>query len=231
MSSLAAGKSLGFYPPFFLCTVKSKMNTDTVILANGLFPTHAIPLQAMRNAVRIVCCDGAANNLVDHPEFFPAAIIGDGDSLSAVAREKWATRCVSSGCQETNDLQKAFRYCLQQGWTDLVILGATGKREDHTLGNLSLLADFSHEANVCMITDDGLITPVSVATTLSVTSGQPLSFIACDPMTRLTVEGVQYPVEELLLSRWATATLNRATGDSIRVVPSGGTVLVFQAFT
>ena len=41
--------------------------------------------------------------------------------------------------QETNDLNKAFRYCLANGWTDIVILGATGKREDHTLGNIGLL--------------------------------------------------------------------------------------------
>lgn len=230
MSSLAAGKSLGFYPPFFLCTVEA-MNTSTILLANGLFPTHEKPLELLRHARRIVCCDGAANHLAEETELFPVVIVGDGDSLSERARERWAVRCVIRGSQETNDLEKAFRYCLQQGWNDLVILGATGKREDHTLGNLSLLADFSHEANVSMVTDDCLITPVSVATTLAVTPGQPLSFIACDPRTLLTVEGVEYQVQKLVLTRWATATLNRATGDSIRVTPSGGTVLVFQAFT
>jgi len=46
----------------------------------------------------------------------------------------------------------------------------------------------------------------------------------------LTVEGVHYPVRDLALTRWATATLNVATGTFIRVVPSKGTVLVFQAF-
>ena len=30
-----------------------------------------------------------------------------------------------------------FRFCLQQAWRKLVILGATGLREDHTLGNLA----------------------------------------------------------------------------------------------
>ena len=231
MSSLAAGKSLGFYPPFFLCTVKA-MNLHTVLLANGLFPTHAKPLALLRNASRIVCCDGAANTLLtQEPALSPIAIVGDGDSLSACAREKWSARCVRYDCQETNDLEKAFRYCLQQGWTDLMILGATGKREDHTLGNLALLAAFSHEAKVCMVTDDCLITPVARETTLTCAPQQPVSFIACDPRVQLTVEGVHYPVRELVLSQWSTATLNRATGDSIRVMPSGGTVLVFQAIT
>jgi len=206
------------------------MNTTTIILANGLFPTHAIPLRAMHEATRIVCCDGAANRLVDYSEFSPVAIVGDGDSLSEGARERWPAICVTSTCQETNDLEKAFRYCIEKGWKDLVILGATGKREDHTLGNLSLLADFSREAKVSMLTDECLITPVSKEVTLPSTPQQPVSFIACDPQLRLTVEGVHYPVRDLELTRWATATLNIATGTFIRVVPSGGTILVFQSF-
>jgi thiamine pyrophosphokinase len=206
------------------------MNTTTIILANGLFPTHAIPLRALREASRIVCCDGAANRLVDDFTFSPVAIVGDGDSLSDDARTRWSDICVTSTCQETNDLQKAFRYCVEKGWTELVILGATGKREDHTLGNISLLADFSREATVSMVTDACLVTPVSTEATLPSAPQHPVSFIACDPQVRLTVEGVHYPVRDLALTRWATATLNVATGAFIRVIPSGGTVLVFQAF-
>jgi len=229
MSSLAADKSLGFYPPFFLCTVKA-MNATTVIIANGLFPSHPAPLEALRNATRIVCCDGAANALVDSSEFSPVAVVGDGDSLSDAAYKKFAGCLVTSACQETNDLTKAFRFCIEQGWSDIVIVGATGKREDHTLGNLSLLADFSREASVSMMTDTCLITPVSSPVTLPATPGQPISFIACDSGVRLTVDCVRYPVQDLALSHWSTATLNAATGEQIRVHPVNGVVLVMQAY-
>lgn len=207
------------------------MNTLTVILANGLFPTHPAPLKALKHAINLVCCDGAANALVDHAEFTPAAVVGDGDSLSEAARTKFSHCLVTSACQETNDLTKAFRFCMEQGWKDIVILGGTGKREDHTLGNLSLLADFSREAHVCMITDTCLITPVSKAVIMPVVPGQPVSFIACDPGVRLTVEGVRYPVQNLALTRWHTATLNTATGDLLRVHPVNGVVLVIQAYS
>lgn len=206
------------------------MNTLTVILANGVFPTHPAPLKALKSARNLVCCDGAANALVERTEFSPVAVIGDGDSLSEAARNKFAHCLVTKTCQETNDLTKAFRYCLEQGWKEIVILGAAGKREDHTLGNLSLLADFSREAHVCMITDTCLITPVSKAVIMPVVPGQPVSFIACDPDVRLSVEGVRYPVQNLKLTRWSTATLNVATGDAIRVHPVNGVVLVMQAY-
>lgn len=206
------------------------MNDKTVILANGLFPSHPVPLEALRHALRIVCCDGAANALVDRNEFLPVAVVGDGDSLSESARKKFSGCLVTSACQETNDLTKAFRFCMEQGWNDIVILGAAGKREDHTLGNLSLLADFSREANVRMMTDTCIITPVSEATTLSSHEGQPVSFIACASGVRLTVDGVRYPVQNLELSRWATATLNVATGEQIRVQAVNDVVLVMQAY-
>ena len=206
------------------------MNTLTVILANGMFPTHPAPLKALKSANNLVCCDGAANTLVDCDEFSPVAVVGDGDSLSEAARNKFAHCLVTRSCQETNDLTKAFRYCLEQGWKEIVIVGATGKREDHTLGNLSLLADFSREASVRMMTDMCIITPVSKATALSSCEGQPVSFIACDSGVRLSVEGVKYPVQNLALKSWSTATLNVATGDAIRVHPVNGVVLVFQAY-
>lgn len=33
---------------------------DTVILANGDYPQHNVPKSILRNAPRVVCCDGAA---------------------------------------------------------------------------------------------------------------------------------------------------------------------------
>ncbi len=41
----------------------------------------------------------------------------------------------------------------------MVIVGATGKREDHTLGNISLLAEYITRTNVIMVTDTGLLLP------------------------------------------------------------------------
>ena len=38
--------------------------------------------------------------------------------------------------QETNDLDKAIRLCRERGWGDLVVVGATGLREDHAIGNV-----------------------------------------------------------------------------------------------
>ena len=61
-------------------------NIDAVILANGDYPLHQLPLQILHNAKYIVCCDGGADAYIEKG-FVPDAIIGDGDSISSENRE------------------------------------------------------------------------------------------------------------------------------------------------
>jgi thiamine pyrophosphokinase len=201
----------------------------TVLLANGAFPTHPTPLAALSAARQIVCCDGAADRLAA-AGFAPTWIVGDLDSLSDAARERYAGRLVQVSEQETNDLAKAFRFCCAHGWADLVILGATGLREDHALGNLALLADFALQASALLLTDTGWFTPLLTAARLPSFAGQQVSLIALDPRTSATAQGLKYPVDGLRLDRWWTATLNEASDDHFSVSFEGGPLLVFQTY-
>ena len=118
------------------------MTTEAVILGNGDYPSHPYPLNVLRQAPYVVCCDGAADEYIRHG-FLPDAIIGDGDSLSSENREKLATIFHQIKDQETNDQTKAVRFLKAQGKRQIAIIGGTGKREDHTLGNISLLMDYT----------------------------------------------------------------------------------------
>ena len=205
------------------------LSAGTVILANGAFPTHAVPLAALRAAERVVCCDGAADKLAA-VGLEPAWVVGDLDSASESLRARCRDKVVCVREQETNDLAKAFRFCVSQGWTDLVIVGATGLREDHTLGNLSLLADFVQEASVLLLTDTGWFTPLLASGSLPATKGQQVSIFSIDPSTAVSAEGLKYPLDGLRLSRWWQAALNEASGDAISLRFKGGPLLVYQTY-
>ena len=133
-------------------------NKKTIILADGSFPVHDIPLQYLREAERIICCDGSSDQLIK-AGFVPEAIVGDLDSVSPEIKEKFSGKLFPDPDQETNDLTKAVRWCTERNYKDLVILGATGKREDHTIGNISLLIEYAREAEVMMVTDTGILRP------------------------------------------------------------------------
>ena len=83
---------------------------STVILANGRFPTHPVPLSILKNATRLICCDGAANNM-EAMGLTPTAIVGDLDSLSEDLKGKYSDRLFQDTDTETNDLTKAVKWC------------------------------------------------------------------------------------------------------------------------
>ena len=62
---------------------------DAVILADGEFPTADIPLQILREAKFLCCCDGAAAKAIAQG-FMPDAIVGDGDSLEHEFKTRYA---------------------------------------------------------------------------------------------------------------------------------------------
>ena len=207
----------------------SERFAKTVILANGGFPTHEVSLTVLRTADRIVCCDGAADKLAALG-VTPTWVVGDLDSLSDASRARFHDRLAHVPEQETNDLAKAFRFCLAHGWRSVVVLGATGLREDHTLANLSLLVDFAQTASVVALTDTGVFTPLLSSARLHANAGQQVSLFSFDSETAVFAEGLKYPVKGLRVKRWWQTALNEATGDAVLLTFEGGPLLVFQTY-
>ena len=207
----------------------TKMKFDTAILANGVFPTHDIPLSYIRNADRIICCDGSAQNLVNFGRE-PFAIVGDIDSLSAELADKYADRVFRSDEQETNDLTKTVNWCVSRGFNDIVITGATGKREDHTLGNISLLAEYCQYANVIMATDTGIFKVYYNSAEIETFKGQQVSIFSIDGNTDITSEGLKYKLDKIKLTNWWMGTLNETLSDKFFINFKQGRVLVFLKY-
>ena len=205
------------------------MNFKTVIVADGTFPTHEIPQKYIRDAKRIICCDGSTQNLIDFG-LEPTAIVGDMDSLSEELAIRFVDRLFADKSQETNDLTKSVRWCITRGYKDIVIVGATGKREDHTIGNISLLAEYEIDANVIMVTDTGVISYLSSSSEIASFPGQQVSIFSLDPETEITSHGLKYPLKRSKLNNWWMATLNEAKGDSFKLEFNIGKVIVYLKF-
>ena len=205
------------------------MHSDTVILANGEFPQHKIPLDYLRRAARIICCDGAAETLINCG-LEPFAIVGDCDSLKPQIIEKYNDRIFRDDGQETNDLTKSVTWCSERGYSNIIILGATGKREDHTLGNISLLVEYARIVNVKMVTDTGIFYPLLKSDQIKSFKGQQISIFSTNPETAITSSGLLYPLKNKKLKNWWEATLNEALGDYVKLDFMSGQIIVFLKF-
>ena len=209
--------------------MKNHQIYKTVIVADGAFPTHNIPIAYLKNANRIICCDGSAEKLVK-AGYVPDAIVGDMDSLSEDMAESFSDRLFTEINQDTNDLTKAVLWCNERGYTDLVIIGATGKREDHTIANISLLAEYAENNNVIIVTDTGIFTPMLESHETSSFPGQQISIFSIDNETEITSTGLRYPLVKKRLSNWWSATLNEAVGKNFTLEFSKGKVIVYLQF-
>lgn len=197
----------------------------TVILAAGTFPKTSHALAHLAQADFIACCDGATHACLA-AGYEPQLIVGDGDSLGEEQKARFADRFVHTLDQEHNDLTKTFRHCLALGHRDITILGATGKREDHAMGNIALLMDYALELpTVTMVSDYGTFYPATDLLRLHVRVGQEVSIFNFGA-TYFSGVGLEYPLYDF--DRLWQGTLNKALRPDI-AIHAHGRFLVYVA--
>lgn len=197
----------------------------TVLIAAGEFPQTPFALQHLEQADFIACCDGATAQCLT-AGYEPHLIAGDGDSIAPELREKYADCFVHTPDQAHNDLTKTFRLCLQRGHRDITILGATGHREDHAMGNISLLMDYALDLpNIKMVSDYGTFYPATDLLRLQVRVGQEVSIFNFGA-TYFSAVGLQYPLYDF--DKLWQGTLNKALRSDIEI-HARGRFLVYVA--
>lgn len=201
---------------------------DAIILANGSFPTHTIPLSILRNANELICCDGAINKLSEH-NIMPQAIVGDCDSMSDQNKLKFKQIIHHVDEQETNDLTKSVHFCLKKSLNKIIILGATGCREDHTIANISLLAEYINlVSEICMITDYGIFNAIDKKSRFETFEGQQVSLFSLEP-SPITTYNLKYKIENRVFTNWWQASLNESLSSIFEVETSTKTI-IFRSF-
>lgn len=190
---------------------------ECIVVANGLFPSRPEILKILQQAEFVIACDGAVTNLETWR--LPDVVVGDLDSVSDETRQRYASRIFHISEQETNDLTKAVRYAGKKGYKEVLIIGATGLREDHTLGNISLLSEYAAWfERVELLSDFGCFTPLTQTTILESYPGQQISLFSLYPHVAISVQGLRYPIENRRIYSWWEATLNEAVGNEFTVI-------------
>ncbi len=207
-----------------------------VILAAGDFPTHPVPLQALREADFVVCCDSAYGTVKDgRLGIGDYVVVGDGDSLSEADKAALGNRWIEVGEQDYNDLHKAMEYATSKFSilnSQFSIVGATGRREDHTIGNISYLITFADEhpgADIEMLTDYGRFVATTGRRTFASFPRQQVSIFTMTPDIPINAIGLKWPLDGFHARLWWQATLNEALGDNF-TLDSEGRIIVFQTY-
>lgn len=206
------------------------MHRTIVIICDGRFPVKEYPRYLIRTADFIICCDGALKKFIRNStaifgeERLPDLVIGDMDTLSASLQKKYSDIIIKVNEQEHNDQTKAVRWALENlaGIESIFIMGATGGRADHTIGNISLLMEYTrmfelNDINLEMVTDEGTIFPINDTIEFECGEGREVSIFTPDNSLKIKAEGLMYPTENVVFDNWWKATLNKSVQDKVRL--------------
>lgn len=204
---------------------------EAIVLANGEFPKSEAVLKYIERWASgwgyfLACCDGAVNKLLRYTDKLPDLVVGDLDSIEPRTKDRLGHRLVHISEQDTNDLSKTITHLSQElGYKRIIILGATGGREDHTLGNLALLPCYAGLVDeLVLLTDTGYFRLIKAASSIEVGIGTQVSVFSFDGKP-LTLRGVHWPLEGYSLPQLWSGTLNRADEATISLIPSSPTLL------
>lgn len=206
------------------------MCCETVIVGNGEFPSCEKALEALRRAHCIICCDGAVDKLTANG-FTPNMVVGDCDSMSESDLVRWQSILFIDKSQEYNDLQKALKYCLNHDIRRATLVGCDGLRDDHFIANISIMATYSSQIQLDMITQHGCFQIIEKTTTFASTPGQQISIFTTDKTLPLTFHNLKYPVNERYFQHLWEGSLNEALNENFTIqLHKKGIVIVYFSY-
>lgn len=196
------------------------MKTKALILANGQPPSKRLLLRLLKQSAVFVCADGGANTAA-RLGLKPDLIIGDLDSIASATLRKFRNiRARRIADQNSTDLEKALSWVTGKGHKDIVVAGATGRRLDHSLGNLSALVKFSRKARIRFVDDASELCFIGSECEFEAPTGTLVSLIPLSLCEGIVTHGLKWELknESLRLGfRESTSNMVKLSPVSIRV--------------
>lgn len=198
-----------------------------LIVCNGEFPSPDLLSREYAIADLRVAADGGASAFL-RDGLTPDVVIGDLDSLPGMIPADWTI--VKDPDQETNDLEKALKFMLLRGITQVSVLGAVGLRTDQTLKNLSVLMQFNPNFEKLIFKDDQFDIFVVPRTFSSPgIPGKTVSFFPISGRVQgITLAGFKYPLNnESLENGVRDGSSNEIISEELAVIYFHGTLIGF----
>jgi thiamine pyrophosphokinase len=210
-------------------------NEYIVIIADGAYPKKKFIKDILIKAKFKIACDGATNKLIRHG-IIPNWIIGDLDTINTKYKNQFIDKIIHIKEQNTNDLTKAFNFIKnhrQLRQYPIIIIGATGMREDHSIANIGLLGQYqaNYPHDIIILSDYGIFRAITQQnTTINTLINQNISFFTNNPNTIINCHQLVWQLNNHQCANWNNGTLNRTTDNQI-TIETNNTILIYLAFS
>lgn len=210
---------------------------NVLILLNGTPPPQELLGRLAASHDLLFVTDGAVYAAGERG-VSPDVVCGDFDSVSQeTARRLFPLgELVPTPDQDFADGEKALRLARERGASSVTLTGTGGGRMDHALGHVALLLRYGGELPLRIREDGAEMRAISGADdapgewVVVTRPGDTISLLSLAGEARVTVSGVQWPLDDCLLPVGTQGVSNQATGEQVVIQVRGGTVIACHLF-
>ncbi len=203
-----------------------------LVLANGERPPEALLARRVAEADLFVCVDGAAAAAL-LAGLTPDLVVGDMDSLAPGARA-WltgsTTELVELVEQDTTDLEKAFYTLADRAVSEVLVLGAGGRRWDHFLVNLMTFARYADRLVIRAEDEFGTLTMLAPGPvhTLDLQVGERFSLLPLPSAAGVATTGMHWTPAPTLAMDGAQGISNVVDAVPVTLRYAAGSLALYQ---
>ncbi len=191
------------------------LDTSSVLIANGEKPKNKKIIEILKNAKHVICVDNGYE-LASELNITPSVVIGDLDSVDINKISK-SISIIKEEDQNTNDLEKTLNYCLNKNIRDIILVGATGKRDDQNLATILISLEYIDQLNIEILSDLYSIKFVNGEREFEAEPAVEVSLISMDNNNIITTQGLKYNLEKSKLSSATHGISNYSVGKKFSI--------------
>jgi thiamine pyrophosphokinase len=173
----------------------------------------------------IGCTDGAyhyAKKLPVKLDF----VLGDFDSVKPNEIEN--IEVIVKPDQNFTDFEKAVQYLIEKKVNTIEIWGASGKDDDHFLGNISVLYQYYKKIEMIFHTDTQYFFMAKKENKLSVEKNKIISLFPLNHVKKITTSGLEFPLnDENLKMGKRIGIRNKSINNQININFKKGKLIIF----
>ena len=202
-----------------------------IILANGKPPKKSIITFFQKKGFnKLICADGGANATLKM-NLIPDIIIGDLDSISTNALQEFksVSKIIRLKRQNDTDVEKCLKFAISKKYDEVLLLGATGNRLDHTFCNLGIVLKFFSKIKISLVAENSFLTAFKGKVKIRTLPGETVSIYGIDDKTKIVSEGSRYKLKNVALPFGKKeSSSNIALGKRVGLKITNGIVFVIR---
>ena len=191
------------------------LDSSSVLIANGKKPKNKKIIEILKNAKNVICVDNGYE-LASELNITPSVVIGDLDSVDINKISK-DILIIKDEDQNTNDLEKTLNYCLSKNIRDIILVGATGERDDQNLATILVSLEYIEQLNIEILSDLYSIKFVNGERDFEATPMREVSLISMDKENIITTQGLKYNLDKSKLSSATHGISNYSIGENFSI--------------